>query len=165
MENQNNYLQHHGVKGQKWGVRKEEERQAEYEHERRINDEQIRVQKKMYQLENKQNKLEQKEKRKKILRNIAIGVVLTAAGVGIVKALLGSRFSGQSANEAIKSNPNTISYGKQYTTGYSNVPVKNLSSSKRLGIKNYAGKNATYNISSNNYKKFKIKNGRITSFL
>ena len=56
MEIQNNYLQHHGVKGQKWGVRKEPEETAKSRNS--FDDE-------MLNYERQQAKLQKKKKKSK----------------------------------------------------------------------------------------------------
>lgn len=64
-----NYLAHHGIKGQKWGVRKEEDKKS--------------PKKKL----SKEELLKRKEKGKKIVKGIAIGtasVAATAAATALV---------------------------------------------------------------------------------
>ena len=148
-----NYLAHHGVKGQKWGVRKEDD-EKELNRVRSLHDEDLRYQKglndEQLRLQRQTDKQEQKlakEKRKRVIKNVVFGAALSAIGIAIVSSLLKGRFGGnQNASEAIKNNKATISRGKEYVTGYKNVPAFAASSSRTLGVKNYMGKKARYNI-------------------
>lgn len=146
MENQNeNYLQHHGIKGQKWGVRKDPEPgQGRSKTGNSEYDELVKYEKEHAKLERKEEKRQKRERNKKIF----LGVALTAAGMAVVATLI-KKFRNKSASQAISENKATIAVGKEYVTGYSNVPIKNLASSRRLGIHNYMGKNRTYNVTTN----------------
>lgn len=119
-------LQHHGVKGQKWGVRKDHESSQDIS-------------------ETDNSEYEEKRQKRERNKKIFIGVALTAAGIAAISTLV-KRFKNKSASQTISENKATITVGKEYVTNYSNVPIKNLESSRRLGIKNYMGKNRSYNI-------------------
>lgn len=151
--NDSDYLAHHGVKGQKWGVRKEDDEKElnrikslhdeDLRYQKGLNDEQLRLQKQA----DKQEQKQAKEKRKRVVKNIVFGAALAAVGAAIVSSLLKGRFGKQqNASTAIKNNAPTISKGKEYVTGYKNVPAFAQSSSRALGVKNYMGKKAKYNI-------------------
>lgn len=148
-----NYLAHHGIKGQKWGVRKEDDERElnrirslhkeDVDYQKNLNNEELRLQKQI----DKRDKKIAKEKRSRRIRNVIFGTVLSAIGVNIVANLLSKRFGKQqNASEAIKNNAAAISKGKEYVTGYKNVPVFANYSSRAMGVKNYMGKKAKYNI-------------------
>lgn len=145
MENQNkNYLQHHGVKGQKWGVRKDPEPgQGRSKTGNSEYDELLRYEKERAKLERKEEKRQKRERNKKIF----LGVALTAAGVAAVSTLI-KRFRNKSASQAIAENKATIAVGKEYTTGFKDVPVGLLQSSRYNHVKNYMGKHKTYNVTT-----------------
>lgn len=149
--NDSNYLAHHGIKGQKWGVRKEDDEKElnrmkslhdeDLRYQKGLNDEQLRLQKQT----DKQEQKQAKQKRKRVIKNVIFGAALTAIGAAIVSGLLRGRFGGQqNASTCIKNNTSTISRGKEYVTGYSHAPIS--TSSRALGVKNYMGKKAKYNI-------------------
>jgi len=82
MEIQNNYLQHHGVKGQKWGVRKEPEETAKSRNS--FDDEMLNYERQQAKLQKKEEKKQKRERTKKIF----FGVALTTAGIAVVAALI-----------------------------------------------------------------------------
>ena len=146
MENQNeSYLQHHGVKGQKWGVRKEDPESNKNKNSTNSQeyDDLIKYEKERIKLERKEERRQNREKNKKVF----YGVALTAAGIAAVVTLI-RRFSNKPAHQVIAENKSTIAAGKQYTTGYKNVPVGLMQSSRYNRVRNYMGKGASYNIST-----------------
>ena len=86
-----NHLVHHGVKGQKWGIRKNNHFYTIKKHPKLSEDE--------------------KAKKKKIARNVAIGVG-TAAAIGGA-AYIGSRFVKN--RKAIKSATSELNEAKKYS--------------------------------------------------
>ena len=125
-DNNYNELYHYGVKGQKWGVRKDSESSQGIS-------------------ETDNSEYEEKRQKRERNKKIFIGVTLTAAGIAAISTLV-KRFKNKSASQTISENKAAIAVGKEYVTNYNNVPIKNLESSRRLGIKNYMGKNHSYNI-------------------
>lgn len=87
-----NYLAHHGVKGQKWGVRKDESSDNPNTEPYELETDSRK------QIENQEK--QQKEKRNKTIRNIVLGVGLTAIGISIVERLLRTRFSDKSSKNS-----------------------------------------------------------------
>lgn len=91
-----NYLAHHGVKGQRWGVRKRREQYA-------VNPNDPNAQ-----------RYAQQQRRKRIARNVAIGVGATAAAAGA--GYLASRFVRN--RRAIKEQTNKINHWKTMAEDY-----------------------------------------------
>lgn len=142
MEIQNNYLQHHGVKGQKWGVRKEPEETAKSRNS--FDDEMLNYERQQAKLQKKEEKKQKRERAKKIF----FGVALTTAGIAVVAALIKKFGNKKPATQVISENKATISAGKEYVTGYNKAKLIQLGSSRTLGVKNYMGKKRTYNINA-----------------
>lgn len=144
--NDSDYLAHHGVKGQKWGVRKEDD-EKELNRVRSLHDEDIRYRKglndEQLRLQSKTDKQDQKvanQKRKRVIKNVVFGVALAAIGASVVSRLLKKRFGKQqNASVAIKNNAPTISKGKEYVTGYARVSPRGYNAPK-----NYANMKSRY---------------------
>lgn len=142
MEIQNDYLQHHGVKGQKWGVRKEPEETAKNRNS--FDDEMLEYERQQAKLQKKEEKKQKRERAKKIF----FGVALTTAGIAVVAALIKKFGNKKPATQVIAENKATIAVGKEYTTGFKDVPVGLLQSSRYNHVKKYMGKHRTYNVTT-----------------